>query len=688
MNLAIGVDVGGTFTDIIAADVIGHQSWVAKLPTTPADYGEAVVDGVTLVLQRANATASEVSRIIHGTTIATNAVLERRGSKIGLLTTEGFEDTLFIGRQKRSEMYNLFMDAETPGFLCSRDRVRGIAGRISSSGEEIESIDKHAVAAAVDELVDQYQIEALAVSLLFSFANPAHEECVAEAIASRHPGLHVCLSSRIDPRFREYERLVLTAFEAYVRPVVSMYLERLRQRLGLIGITVPLQVMESHGGVIDSRVVEERAVGTLVSGPAAAVLAASELGRLANTNNLIVFDMGGTSTDVSLIPGNRPTLTDQGKIGLFPVRQPMIDVVSIGAGGGSIAFIDAAGLHVGPRSAGAVPGPAAAGRGGDRPTVTDASVVLGYLGGRNLAGGSLRLDATLARTAVVDGVAKPLGMAPVDAARGVHRIVDEAMADAVRLVSVRRGYDPREFTLVACGGAGPMHACSVADKLEIRRILVPVYPGLLAAYGLLVAPIQVQQWQTVKLGTADLDPAKLDATFDALTKSCLERLRRSGGREADAVVARFADLRYKGQSYELTVPVQPSTVTSGTLADLARAFGDLHQRMYGQHDPAGPVELVSVRVSISIPPVGIEIGGRAPSGVPTQRHQRQVLLGGEVSSQTVPVIGRTDVHHVMQGPLIIEQEDCTVIVAPAWTVEPDAHGNLVLSRNEQANQAS
>jgi N-methylhydantoinase A/oxoprolinase/acetone carboxylase beta subunit len=675
VGYSVGVDIGGTFTDIIVCPDDGGAATIAKVPTTPHDPGEGMIAGLAQSLAAAGAAPSDVTSIVHGTTVGTNALLQRDGARIGIITNTGFEDTLYIGRGKRRQMYDLFTGSDTPDFLCPRERVHGVGGRIAPDGTETAPLDEDAVARAADDLAVRHGVEAIAVSFLFSFVDARHEDRVREIVEARHPGLVVSLSSRIDPRFREFERLVVTAMDAYIRPTIGSYVTGLRTRLRELGVRVPLQVMESHGGIVASELIEERAVGTLLSGLAGGASGAASVGRATGRNDVLGFDMGGTSTDAALVVDGQPLTHDEGEIGGHPLRLPTVDVHTIGAGGGSVAYVDAAGsLRVGPRSAGSRPGPAAYGWGGTEPTVTDANLLLGFLSEDGLAGGSLRLSRELAAKAVRQ-VAEPLDMTDVRAAWGIHRIACAAMSAAVRVVSVARGRDPRNFALVACGGAGAMHACTVADDLGIAEILVPAHPGVLSAYGLLTADVKVPRQRTFQRDTRDLDAAELRAQLGEVAAAARAEIDRAGADPARVTVEAAVDARYVGQSHELTVPVRDDA--ADPVAAIVADFGDLHRTLYGQDDPDGRVEITGVRATAAAPGTEHTIGGHAG-----ERHEgeRRVYLPETGDFATVPVLSRAAVPETLDGPAIITQDDTTIVVRQGWRVRTDAAGTLVLTR--------
>src|SRR5216117_2698179 len=526
-HVQIGVDIGGTFTDIVALDGEGRLA-LAKVPSTPKDLLEGVGSAIRRVLDLTGAPAAAVERFIHGTTVATNAVLEQKGAVTAVLTTEGFEDVLEMGRQKRSRMYDLEMDPETPSFLAPGRRRVGIRERLDARGAALVPLDEGQVRAAVQTLRAQ-GVQAIAVCYLFSFVNPAHERRTRELCAEIAPEISVSLSSEVDPTFREYERLCVTAFDAYLGPVVKRYLAGLGDTLHGLGVAAPPLIMRSRGGIVSAALAARQPVTLFLSGPAGGVIGAGFAAERSGVRDFVSLDMGGTSNDVALAREGKPLLASEGSIGPYPVRTPMVDVNTIGAGGGSIAWIDAAGgLRVGPRSAGAEPGPACYGRGGDAATVTDASVVLGYLKPERFAGGALTLDVGAAERAVA-AIAKRLGVDTVSAAAGIHRVINARIADQIRLVTIKRGYDPRQFSLVVLGGAGPVHGAALAEEMGMAEVLVPEAPGVLAAFGLLAAAIEHHHARTLQART---DVADLDAL--------LVHARAA----ADVHVAYTADMRY------------------------------------------------------------------------------------------------------------------------------------------------
>ncbi len=684
----VSVDIGGTFTDVVAVDSASGRYQTVKVSTTPSDLVAGVRSGSEAALAALGVSPGDVTRFVHGTTVGTNAILERRGAVTAVLTTEGFEDVLEMGRLKRTRMYDLFMDAETPVFLAPKRRRRGVPERIGPDGAVTRPLDREAVAATVRELLRDESPRAFAVCLLFSFRNPAHEVEVRRIIHELDPTLSVSISCEVDPMFREYERTVVTAFDAYVRPVIEGYLERLEGELQALGIEAPLQVMQSRGGITSAGLVNRRPVSILLSGPAAGVIGAQHAGGQAGHENLISIDVGGTSADVSLVRAGAPLVTDEGMIDTFPLRIPMVDVTTIGAGGGSIAWIDAGGsFRVGPVSAGADPGPACSGRGGTQPTVTDASVVLGYLNPDTFAGGRRRLDVDAAWAAMAE-LGRALGMSAEEAAAGVHRVINSRMADAIRLVSIKRGYDPRDFALVLLGGAGPVHGGRLAAELEIPTQIVPAVPGVLSALGLLEASVEHDAAETVAIRADQADPAGLEEAYARLEARTAELMAHDRAPAAEVATTRSADGRYAGQAYSLEVPgLAPADEAS--LAAFIQDFHAAHERVYGHALRAAPVELVNLRVvqSWRLPELHLSPAEQRAPGPPRTRRAYFEELGGFVE---VPVTTRDEIGPgaALEGPAIVEQTDTTTVIYPGHQAVVDDTGNLVITTGAQPSLAA
>ena len=675
--MQIGVDIGGTFTDIVALDREGRLT-LTKVPTTPKDLLQGIGAAVRRILALAGAQPAGVERFIHGTTVATNAVLEQKGAVTAVLTTEGFEDVLELGRQKRSRMYDLDMDPETPTFLAPRRRRIGIRERLDARGAVLTALDEGQVRAAVTRLRDE-GVQALAVCYLFSFVNPGHERRTREICREVAPELSVSLSSEVDPTFREYERLCVTAFDAYLGPVVKRYLAGLEELLAGLGVPgVPL-IMRSRGGIVSASLAARQPVTLFLSGPAAGAIGAAFAAERSGVRDFVSLDMGGTSNDVALVRDGAPLTTAEGAIGPYPVRTPMVDVSTIGAGGGSIAWIDrAGGLRVGPRSAGAEPGPACYARGGDQATVTDASLVLGYLNPERFAGGLLPLDVGAARRAL-GVVAQRLGLDVVAAAAGIHRVINARMADQIRLVTIKRGYDPRQFALVVLGGAGPVHGAPLAEEMGMAEVIVPEAPGVLAAFGLLTAAIEHHHARTLQSRADAVDLAAVNRCLAELDAAGQARMQEEGVPPAEVRVAYAADMRYVGQAYELEVPLA-APVTAERVPALVDAFHAAHERVYGYARAQQAVELVNFRAvhTFALPRPRVRPAAPAAGAAAEARvGQRPAYFapGGFVGT-AVYERARLPIGSRVAGPAIVEQADTTTVIPPGCVALVDPAGNL------------
>ncbi len=679
--MQIGVDIGGTFTDIVALDAEGRLV-LTKVPSTPKDLLEGIGSAVRRVLALAGAPASAVERFIHGTTVATNAVLEQKGAVTAILTTEGFEDVLEMGRQKRSRMYDLDMDPETPTFVAPRRRRIGIRERLDARGAVLVPLDEAQVRAAVTAL-KRDGVQAIAVCYLFSFVDPRHERRTREICREAAPEISVSLSSDVDPTFREYERLCVTAFDAYLGPVVKRYLAGLAQTLKDLGIAgVPL-VMRSRGGIVSAGVAAQQPVTLFLSGPAAGVIGARFAAERSGVRDFVSLDMGGTSNDVAVVRGGEPLIAAEGFIGPYPVRTPMVDVNTVGAGGGSIAWIDAAGgLRVGPRSAGADPGPACYGRGGEQATVTDANLLLGYLNPERFAGGLMTLEMAPATRAVA-AVGERLGLDATAAAAGIIRVINARMADQIRLVTIKRGYDPREFALVVLGGAGPVHGVALAEEMGMAEVIVPEAPGVLAAFGLLAAAIEHQHARTLP-GRADaIDLEAVNGCLAELDAAGRARMAEEGVPAADVRVAYSADMRYVGQAYELEVPVTVP-LAPGRIAEAVRGFHETHERVYGYARTDQPVELVNYRTvhRYPLPSLKLRPPARSEGGVGAARvgERRAYFAPGGFVATSVYDRARLPLGSRVPGPAIVEQADTTTVIPPGYAAAVDPAGNLRIRR--------
>lgn len=661
----IGVDTGGTFTDFVVLDRGAIR--VYKVPSTPDDPSSAILRGIADLVSN-----GDLAAVVHGSTVATNAVLERKGARTGLVTTAGFRDVLEIGRQTRPSLYNLNVEKEPP--LVPREHRLEVTERLSEQGDVLTPLDSASIEAVIADL-QAADIESVAVCLLFSFVNPEHEQAVCQAI--REAGFTVSASVDVLPEFREYERTSTTVLNAYVMPLMDRYLGQLETQLPA---GVPLRIMQSNGGAISAATARSEAARTLLSGPAAGVVGAMFAAGASGITDCIALDMGGTSTDVSLIHG-AITETTEGMVGGHPSRIPMIDIHTVGAGGGSIGWFDAGGaLRVGPRSAGADPGPAAYGRGGTEPTVTDANLVLGRLSAGALLGGDVTMDVAGA-IAAIEPIAERLESTVEEAALGIISIANANMEAAVRVISVEKGHDPRDFTLVPFGGAGPLHACELAESLRIPKVLFPATPGVLSALGMLAADIVKDYVRTI-LATGGVTEAEVQDALDELETQGRQEILAEGIAEAAIGIEPFVDLRYTGQSYELRVPF------TGDLAATIEAFHDMHKTRFGYSDPGEPVQIVNVRVKargIVEPPL-MQVHEVEDLPLPDPAEIRPVTFAassGAIDVET-PVYQRDRLHPgaTVPGPAIISQYDTTIVLPPGWSGNVDPIGNLLATQVE------
>jgi len=675
--MAIALDVGGTFTDVALSDPSSGKLFITKTPTTPADPSEGFLTGVARALALAGEDGRALSQVLHGTTTATNAILEDKGVATGLLTTAGFRYVLEIGRHDIPRRANMFAWVKPPRPVPP-ELIFEIRGRITVDGEEIEALDEGAVREAARRLRET-GVVSVAVSFLHGYANPSHERRAREVLREEHPGCAVSLSSEVLPVFREYERSMATVLNAYVQPLVGRYVGRLEERLRSRGIAAPLRIMKSNGGVVGASVVSAQAIHTALSGPAAGVVGARLVGKAAGFPDVISVDVGGTSADICLIRGGQAEVTTEGRVGAWPLHVPMIDIHTIGAGGGSIARVtDDGTLVVGPESAGAAPGPACYGAGGDAPTVTDAHLVLGRIP-PHLLGGEMELDVARARRAIEDRVARPLGLTLEAAAAGILDIVNNNMVGAIRLVSVERGHDPRGLALVPFGGAGPLHGADLATLLGMPAVVVPRHPGVLSTFGLLGSEVRNDYARTSLQKPPDYDRATVAAIFADLTGQAQAWLAAEGVPAAGRRISRLADLRYRHQGFEITVPWPERDLPA---EPLIRRFHAAHRRLYTYSLEDAPVEIVNLRVAaagqvrrFALPALPARRGARTR----TPARRRRVYFSGRGWTEC-PCVDREALSAgtVVSGPVIVEQLDSTTVVLPGQVARVDRFGNLVL----------
>jgi N-methylhydantoinase A len=658
MAYRVGIDIGGTFTDLCLADE-QHSIAVGKVLTTPERPAEAVEHVLRHTLADAGIAPAEIERVVHGTTLVTNAIIERKGSRTALLATRGFRDAVEIGRERRYELYDLGVEHPRP--LAPRHLRFDVVERILADGTVEEPLNEDHVERLACELA-AVGIEAVAVSFLHSFTNPEHELRAREAILRAAPGLRVSLSSEVVPELREYERTSTTLANVYVQELAEGYLEDLDRRVG----EPPLYVMLSSGGVATVETAARFPIRMLESGPAAGALAAAAFGVETNEPNLLSFDMGGTTAKLCLVEGGKPLVTHEFEVDRvyrlkrgsgLPVRTPVIDMIEIGAGGGSIARVSALGtLAVGPESAGSFPGPACYGLGGREPTVTDADLVLGYLDPAYFLGGRMELDADAARHAIIEHVARPLGLGLEEAAWGIHQVVNENMANAARMHVVERGKDPRVLPVFAFGGAGPVHALGVARALGAPAVISPTSAGVLSAVGLLTAPLAFDFVRTRRMRLGELDPDEAETLFEKMEAEGEELLKGAGA----VGHVRSADIRYAGQGHELRVSVPEAGIDA-----LADAFRDAYRRLYGHEGPDVPIEAIHWRVASTgpAPPLRLTVPSVAAGGEARKRDREAYFAGGH---RRVPVYDRyaLDAGATIRGPAIIEERESTLILPP------------------------
>ena len=689
MAWRIGVDIGGTFTDVVLVDEETGRIGVAKVPTTPRDVTQGVIDGIRQGLTRYRVDPTGVVLLAHATTIVTNALIEKKGAKAGFVATHGFRDVLELRRSSRADLYDLFQDA--PAVLVPRRWRFEVTERIDAQGQVVTPLDESEIDGVIAAVRDA-GLETVAVSLLFSFLNDRHERLLGERLRRALLGVGVYLSSEVLPEIREFERASTTAVCAYVGPLLASYLDRLQRAVTALGLP-QLYVMGSSGGVFDIAEGLRMPAMAIESGPAAGVIAAALAGKEHGLPNLISFDMGGTTAKASLIADGEIAVTAEYEVGGaghakrwlhgtgHPVRVPVIDLAEVSAGGGSIAWVDPGGaLKVGPCSAGATPGPAAYGLGGSEPTVTDADVVLGYLDRKALLGGALAINLAAAEAAIRKRVADPLGLQVTEAAAAIVEIVNSNMAEALRIVSVERGHDPREFALIAFGGAGPVHAAALAAELQIPEVIVPPVPGAFSALGLVASDLKRDYSRTLYADLSALDPAQVAKALIEMEAMASEWLTAVAIPLTRRALVRAADVRYRRQAYELTVPLAEGPIARASLDILADAFHEKHSRTYGHANPEEPVQLVNLRLTAigRLPSLALAL---PPATALARRTMREVWFP-EIGSTPCPVHWRDGLRagETLAGPAIVEAMDSTIVVPPGWIASVDGKGYIRLRR--------
>ena len=683
----IGVDVGGTFTDLVCTDTESNRTLTHKVLTTAADPSVGVIDGLADLCANNEIDPAAIDHVFHGTTVATNAVLEYDGARTGMVTTEGFRDILHIGRHWRPENYSIQLEVpwQDKPLVRRQHRLPVRERLVPPRGDVLTPLDEAAVRRAAGQFKKD-GVESIAVCFLFSYLDPRHEDRAKQILLEELPDCFVTTSSEVAPQFREFERFTTAALNAFVGPKVRNYVSRISSGLENVGIQADLHIMASHGGVVTAATVTEKPVMSLLSGPAAGVLGGAWAGANSGRDRLITFDVGGTSADIGIVVDGQHSqaMSRDTWIGGQPVLVSMIDINTIGAGGGSIAYVDEGGaFQVGPQSAGSQPGPAAYGKSGDEPTVTDANLVLGRLDKDNFLGGEMALDESAAYS-VIDKLAQSLGVETREAAEGVLTIVNSNMANAIRARTIQRGLDPREFSLVAFGGAGPLHGAEVAAMLEIPEVIIPPHPGITSSTGLLTTDLMYEQFKTEfqVQGTMDLD--RLRGDFEHLEHMLIQQYAREGLARSQVRLARSGDLRYVGQGYELRAEIPDGHLGAEALDEVWRAFHQMHKSEYGHHFPNSLIEIVNIRVTGvgEVPGIGLpspEFGAsldtaRVKSGDCLFRvddklqtfetaHYRRAGLPAEVA---------------IPGPAVILQRDTTIVVPPGWSACAESSGNIII----------
>jgi N-methylhydantoinase A len=678
----VTVDTGGTFSDFVYLDETTGAVTISKVPSTPDDPSRAILAGIELLLGK-GVRPTDISYFCHGTTVGTNALLEGKGVRTGLLVTEGFRGIYPVGEQARpygAALFDVMFDK--PAMLVPQSRTGEVKERVDFRGRVLRPLDEAALRDTVRELAAQ-KVESIAVCLLFSFLHPEHEARVGAIVREEMPHANVSLSSEIVPQIREYHRLSTTVINACLAPILARYIAQLDRRLDGAGIaTRQKYIMQSNGGMATFAAAARKAVTTVLSGPAGGVTAGAYACRMTGFRNIITFDMGGTSCDVALIRDGEPFVASRGKIEGRDLAVPMLDINTVSAGGGTIARVDRFGaLQVGPQSAGAMPGPACYGRGGDEPTITDCNFVLGHLSEHNFLGGQMRLDACKAREAIEAKIARPLAMSAAEAAEGIVRIIDVKMEEAIKAISTMRGHDLRDFMLLAFGGAGPVHAGRIARDLGMAGVIVPLYPGVYSAIGLLMSDVKHDYIQSRMTPLNELSAANINGMFARLIAQATDELHNDGFAPDAIRIERALDMRYAGQGYEITMACD--VLQDDGLGALRQKFDAQHQTMFGHMAPEEPVEVVSYRVRGVglVPPVALPQFKRAGLTLADALHEtRRVRFDGQDVECPIYQRERLDVGLALTGPAVLDQLDCTTVIYPGQLARVDEWKNLIVTQ--------
>jgi N-methylhydantoinase A/oxoprolinase/acetone carboxylase beta subunit len=694
----LGVDVGGTFTDLIYVDDAAGTILVHKIPTTPDDPSEGTVQGIRELTEQAGEAPSALDQVFHGTTIATNIVIEHNGATVGLITTEGYRDILHIARHKKPLNFSNYQDLPWQRYPIVRRRYRlTVPERILKDGSVLVPLDEDLARERVRQLKEA-GVEAVAVCFLFSFLNPAHEQRVAEIVREEFPDAFLSVSSEVLPQYREYERFSTVCLNAFIGPKVSRYIRRLEEQLEELEVRTKLHLMTSASGVATPEGAVARPVNLLMSGPVAGVVGGIWAGKQAGYDNVITLDVGGTSADIGLAQEGRLRMKHllDTRVGPYQAMIPMVDVDTIGAGGGSIAYVDRGGIfRVGPRSAGADPGPAAYGRGGTEPTATDAMVNLGWLLPEAFLGGQMELRVDLARAAFADGPARALGMSVEEASMGAVQILTHSMVQSIEENSVRKGYDPRDFALVAEGGAGPLFAAQIALEVGTPWVLVPPHPGITSAMGLLATDMVYEYASTAYQRLSQLDAASLQRQFEELEEQARVQLEQDGVPPESMLVQRVADCRYLGQGYELRVDVDSGAIDDAWAERIRASFHDIHEREYSRRFEDSDIEVPNIRVrGIGLMPrldtPAAERGTESPEAALRDEREAWFRLRGEFARVPTRFYDRSALRagNRLEGPAIVHQYDSTTVIPPGVSAHVDAFGNIVIATGVPAGQAA
>lgn len=687
MSYRLGVDVGGTFTDVALLNAETGELSITKVPSTPDNPSQGVLSGIKDICKQESIQPANIINLIHGTTVATNTTLEYKGAKTALITTEGFRDLLHIGRQIRPSLYDF--GARRPEPLIPRNLRFEVNERVYSDGQVLKKLDKKNVMEVISKL-KKLEVESIAVCLLHSYINPEHEKELKQIILENLPDISITISSDILPEFREYERMSTTVINAYVMPSIERYLSDLRNEIKEMGISSDLYIMQSNGGIIPAETAMEKSASTILSGPAGGVLGGQLIANLVNCKNAITVDMGGTSFDMCLLYEGTPRYTTESEIGGHPIKLPMIDIETIGSGGGSIAWIDKGkALRVGPQSAGADPGPVCYDKGGTKPTVTDANLILGRIGPDSPLIGEMNIDKAV--EIIKREIADPLDLTVEEAAKGIIDVANANMVRGIRGVSVEKGFDPREFSLVAFGGAGPLHAADLARELSINEVIIPINPGISSAIGMLTADIRHDYVRTYLREISKVRESNLNSLYMEMEKEARAELSSEGVSEENMVIRRSADLRYQGQSYELNVEVPSKDLDAKEILELRQKLHKEHERAYGYSIEEEEVEFVNARITSLGKLPTPEFKREKPKVRSLEnalKGTREVLFNNEFLETKILDRNAIPTNSKIQGPVIIEQLDSTTVVLPGQTAYVDEYKNILIRDQKEESDGS